>query len=40
MKPYIEIIVAILNNRGVFLLASEIVDQFSYLFKEILDKGI
>ena len=29
-----------LNNRGIFLMASEIVDQFSYLFKEILDKGI
>ena len=29
-----------LNNRGIFLMASEIVDQFSYLFKEILDKDI
>ena len=29
-----------LNNKGIFLMASEIVDQFSYLFKEILDKDI
>ena len=29
-----------LNNKGIFLMATEIVDQFSNLFKEILDKDI
>ena len=29
-----------LNNKGVYLLANEIVNNFSYIFKEILDKNI